>query len=45
MDDKTLVIIAVTVIALATIVAMPDVNILTAIVSGLFGVAVGRRAK
>jgi hypothetical protein len=45
MDDKTLVILSVTVIALAAMVAMPSENIITAIVSGLFGVAVGRAAK
>ncbi len=45
-DDKALVILAVTIIALAAMWRLPDAeNIITSVVSGLFGVAVGRALK
>jgi len=46
-DDKDLVILAVTIIALYAMFCygMASQNIVTAIVSGLFGVAVGRTTK
>ena len=46
MDDKQSVILAVTVIALVSMWANPvDSTLLTAVVSGLFGVAVGKVLK
>jgi len=46
MDDKQSVILAVTVIALASMWAQPtDTTLLVAIASGLFGVAVGKATK
>ena len=43
-DDKDLVIIAVTIIGVASLIVIPDpAMILTSIISGLFGVAVGRK--
>jgi len=46
MDDKQSVILAVTVIALASMWAQPaDTTLLVAVVSGLFGVAVGKVLK
>jgi len=46
MDDKTYVIIAVTLIALIYMwKPIEDVTLLTSIVSGLFGVAVGKALK
>jgi len=43
MDDKQSVILAVTIIALTSMWAQPvDTTLLVAVVSGLFGVAVGK---
>ena len=45
-DDKELVIVAVTVIAVLAIFRMPESDtIITSVVSGLFGVAVGKAGK
>lgn len=45
MDDKDLVIISVTVIAIVSLFVLADpTTIISSIVSGLFGVAVGRKA-
>jgi hypothetical protein len=44
MDDKDLVIISVTVIAIVSLFVISEpATIVTAIVSGLFGIAVGRK--
>ena len=46
MDDKTYVIIAATVIALISMFKpVDDLTLLTAIVSGMFGIAVGKGGK
>ena len=44
MDDKDLVIISVTIIAIVSLFVIAEpATIVTAIVSGLFGIAVGRK--
>lgn len=44
MDDKDLVIISVTIIAIVSLFVLADpTTIISSIVSGLFGVAVGRK--
>ena len=44
MDDKDLVIISVTMIAIISMFVIADpITIVTSIVSGLFGIAVGRK--
>ena len=47
LDDKTQVIIAVTFLGVLLVVALPDVasGHIDAIVSGLFGVAIGKAVK
>lgn len=46
MDDKDLVIISVTIIAIISMFVITDpITIVTSIVSGLFGIAVGRKSK
>ncbi len=46
MDDKDLVIISVTVIAIVSLFVIADpVTIVSSIVSGLFGIAVGRKKE
>jgi len=43
-DDKTLVIFAVTILGIFSMFALPEAKeIIIAVVSGLFGIAVGKR--
>lgn len=44
-DDKDLVIICATIIALASMWMMKDATIISNVVTGLFGVAIGKQLK